>query len=157
MDNVTFEPDNANKSSRQDEGEGPEEEALVELERLLEQEGLKLQSGVEELKIINLNKKEEAKEIWVGKKMPLDLRQRLAELLREYVDVFTWSYRDMPEALDSQCSPSLAATKKDEARSGVQNQIGSGKTMECRLLGCSRITSMSQANGNFSLMERRTY
>ncbi|RDY11524.1 hypothetical protein CR513_03793, partial [Mucuna pruriens] len=28
--------------------------------------------------------------------MPLDLRQSLLDLLKEYVDVFTWSYRDMP-------------------------------------------------------------
>ncbi|RDX85304.1 hypothetical protein CR513_33524, partial [Mucuna pruriens] len=28
--------------------------------------------------------------------MSSDLRQRLVELLREYVDIFAWSYRDMP-------------------------------------------------------------
>ncbi|RDX83079.1 hypothetical protein CR513_36042, partial [Mucuna pruriens] len=27
--------------------------------------------------------------------MPSDLRQRLVELLREYADIFAWSYRDM--------------------------------------------------------------
>ncbi|RDY13188.1 hypothetical protein CR513_01932, partial [Mucuna pruriens] len=42
IDNVTLEHNNANESSRQDEGEGSEEEALIELETLLEQEGLKL-------------------------------------------------------------------------------------------------------------------
>ncbi|RDX61859.1 hypothetical protein CR513_59868, partial [Mucuna pruriens] len=55
IDNMTLEPNNANKSSRQDEGEGSEEEGPIKLERLLEQEGPKLQSRVEELEIINPN------------------------------------------------------------------------------------------------------
>ncbi|RDX73685.1 hypothetical protein CR513_46675, partial [Mucuna pruriens] len=56
----------------------------------------KLQSRSEELEIINLGEKEEAREIRVGKQMSPNLRQMLVELLREYVDVFTWSYHDMP-------------------------------------------------------------
>ncbi|RDY07511.1 hypothetical protein CR513_08374, partial [Mucuna pruriens] len=28
--------------------------------------------------------------------MPSNLRQRLVEILNEYVDIFVWSYRDMP-------------------------------------------------------------
>ncbi|RDX93003.1 hypothetical protein CR513_24782, partial [Mucuna pruriens] len=60
-----------------DEEEGPEEEALVELERLLEQEGPKLQSRAKELEIINLGKEGETREI--------------------KVDIFAWSYRDMPD------------------------------------------------------------
>ncbi|RDX72083.1 hypothetical protein CR513_48480, partial [Mucuna pruriens] len=69
IDNGTLELNNANKSSGQDEGEGLEE-ALVELERPLEQEGLKLQFGAKELETINLDEKEKAKEIRVGKEMP---------------------------------------------------------------------------------------
>ncbi|RDX63374.1 hypothetical protein CR513_58203, partial [Mucuna pruriens] len=99
IDNVTLGPDNANESSRKDEGESPKEEALVELGRLLEQERSKLQSRLEELEIINLGE-EEAREIQVGKQMPSNLRQRLVELLKKYVDVFAWSYRDM-SGLDS--------------------------------------------------------
>ncbi|RDX75837.1 hypothetical protein CR513_44251, partial [Mucuna pruriens] len=49
IDNTTLKPDGASKSSRQDEGEGPEEEALIELERILERERLRLQSGTEDL------------------------------------------------------------------------------------------------------------
>ncbi|RDX73762.1 hypothetical protein CR513_46569, partial [Mucuna pruriens] len=59
IDNATLELNNANESCGQDEGEGPEEEALVELERLLEQERSKLQYGAEELAIINLGEEEE--------------------------------------------------------------------------------------------------
>ncbi|RDX58511.1 hypothetical protein CR513_62168, partial [Mucuna pruriens] len=83
IDNVTLKPDNANESSGKDEGEGLEEEAL---------EGPKLQSRAEELEIINLSDEEEAREIRVGKQMSLYLRQRLVELLKEYANVFAWSY-----------------------------------------------------------------
>ncbi|RDY01264.1 hypothetical protein CR513_15443, partial [Mucuna pruriens] len=62
------------KSNRQDEGEETEEEALKELERLLEQERPKLQSRTEELEIINLGKGEETKEIRIGKLIPPDFK-----------------------------------------------------------------------------------
>ncbi|RDX90790.1 hypothetical protein CR513_27296, partial [Mucuna pruriens] len=67
----------------QDEEEEMEEEALKELKRLLEQERPKLQSGTKELEIINLGKGEETREIRIGKLIPLDLKQRMTELLRE--------------------------------------------------------------------------
>ncbi|RDX68112.1 hypothetical protein CR513_52931, partial [Mucuna pruriens] len=94
-DNATLVCDDANKSSGQDEGESLEADALVELERLIKQEEPKFQSMVEDLKVINRGGKEEEKEIWVGKQMPSDLKQKLVELLKEYADVFAWSYRDM--------------------------------------------------------------
>ncbi|RDX83327.1 hypothetical protein CR513_35768, partial [Mucuna pruriens] len=61
INNTALAPDNADKSSRQDEEEKMEEEALRELERLLEQERPKLQSSTEELEIINLGKGEETR------------------------------------------------------------------------------------------------
>ncbi|RDX98896.1 hypothetical protein CR513_18111, partial [Mucuna pruriens] len=91
---LTF--DDARKSSTQDEGEDLEEEALIEFERLLEQERPKLQSEAEEVEVINLGEGEETKEIRIGKLMPLDLKQGLVEILRESTNIFAWSYRDMP-------------------------------------------------------------
>ncbi|RDX73875.1 hypothetical protein CR513_46446, partial [Mucuna pruriens] len=41
-------------------------------------------------------KRRRNKRIRIGKLTPLDLKQRLIELLREYEDIFAWSYRDMP-------------------------------------------------------------
>ncbi|RDX62102.1 hypothetical protein CR513_59603, partial [Mucuna pruriens] len=96
INNVALTPDDAGKSSRQDEGEDTEEEALKELERLLEQERPKLQSDAEELEVINLGEGEEIKEIWIGELIPPDLKQRLTKLLREYADIFARSYKDMP-------------------------------------------------------------
>ncbi|RDX82880.1 hypothetical protein CR513_36281, partial [Mucuna pruriens] len=56
IDNATLELNNASESYF-------EEEALVEMERLLEQERPKLQFGTEELETINLGKEEEKQEI----------------------------------------------------------------------------------------------
>ncbi|RDX93693.1 Retrovirus-related Pol polyprotein from transposon 17.6, partial [Mucuna pruriens] len=96
IDNATFTSNDVGKSNRQEEEEDIEEETLRELERLLEQEGSKLQSGAEELEVINLNEGEGVKEIRVGKLILPDVKQGLIELLREYADIFMWSYQDMP-------------------------------------------------------------
>ncbi|RDX93467.1 hypothetical protein CR513_24272, partial [Mucuna pruriens] len=78
-------PDNANESSRQDEGESPEEKALIELKRMIERERPSLQSEIEDLEVINLGRGEETREI-----------QRVVKLLEEYAHIFAWSYRNMP-------------------------------------------------------------
>ncbi|RDX77615.1 hypothetical protein CR513_42234, partial [Mucuna pruriens] len=85
IDSLAFTLDATSESSRHDEGENSEEEALIELERLLEQEGPRLQSRTEELDTINLGEGEETKDI-----------RKLVALLREYLDIFACSYRDMP-------------------------------------------------------------
>ncbi|RDY05526.1 hypothetical protein CR513_10640, partial [Mucuna pruriens] len=90
IDNATLTSNNAGESSRSNEGDDMEEEDLEVLERP------RLQSGAEEIEVINLGEEGEVKEIWVGKLMLSDLRKSLVELLREYVDIFAWSYRDMP-------------------------------------------------------------
>ncbi|RDX71482.1 hypothetical protein CR513_49163, partial [Mucuna pruriens] len=69
---------------------------LVPQKMLLEQEGPRLQSGTEELETINLGDGEEARDIQVGKQMPPNSRQELVALLREYSDIFAWSFQDMP-------------------------------------------------------------
>ncbi|RDX89105.1 Retrovirus-related Pol polyprotein from transposon 17.6, partial [Mucuna pruriens] len=45
---------------------------------------------------VNLRNEIESKEARLGKQMPPDLMSKLVELLKEYSDVFTWSYWDMP-------------------------------------------------------------
>ncbi|RDX72856.1 hypothetical protein CR513_47600, partial [Mucuna pruriens] len=90
INNVALAPDDAGKSNRQDEGEEMEEETLRELERP------KLQSSNKKLEIINLEKGEETREIRISKIIPSDSKKRLTKLLREYKDIFAWTYRDMP-------------------------------------------------------------
>ncbi|RDX78066.1 hypothetical protein CR513_41713, partial [Mucuna pruriens] len=83
INNATFTPDDIDKCSRQEEEEEIEEETLRELE------------STEELEVINLSEGEGVKEIWVGKLILMDVKQGLTELLREYANIFAWSYRDM--------------------------------------------------------------
>lgn len=45
---------------------------------------------------MNLGSDEEVKEIRVGALLDDKIKPRLIELLKEYVDVFAWSYQDMP-------------------------------------------------------------
>ncbi|RDX81447.1 hypothetical protein CR513_37865, partial [Mucuna pruriens] len=129
----------------QDEEEETEEEALRELERLLEQERPMLQSGIEELETINLNKGEETREIRIGKLIPPDFKQRLTKLLREYEDIFAWSYRDMPR-LDTTIVehrlPLVSNAILNETESGLKNKKRNGKTVEVRLPDSSRIPLM---------------
>ncbi|RDY00181.1 hypothetical protein CR513_16662, partial [Mucuna pruriens] len=96
INNAVLALDDADKSSRQDEEEETEEEALKELERLLEQQRPKLQSSTKELEINNLGKGEETREIRIDKLISPDFKQKLTKLLKEYEDIFAWSYRDMP-------------------------------------------------------------
>lgn len=46
--------------------------------------------------MINLGSEENKREVKIGALLGEDVKKRLVELLKEYVDVFSWSYRDMP-------------------------------------------------------------
>ncbi|RDX88712.1 Retrovirus-related Pol polyprotein from transposon 17.6, partial [Mucuna pruriens] len=63
----------------------------------------------------------------IGRYMPLDLKQSLIELLKEYIDVFS-------------CPTTV---EKDETICGIENQRRGGETMECRVSYNDRIPSMS--------------
>ncbi|RDY10116.1 hypothetical protein CR513_05415, partial [Mucuna pruriens] len=76
--------------------DGAEIKALVKIEKWIEREKPKFQPWAEEPESVNLGDEKEKKEAKVGKKMPPDLRIELTKLLKEYSDIFVWSYRDMP-------------------------------------------------------------
>ncbi|KAI4312510.1 hypothetical protein MLD38_037317 [Melastoma candidum] len=46
--------------------------------------------------VINVGTLEESKELFIGSDLPKDEADQLTSLLREYSDVFAWSYADMP-------------------------------------------------------------
>ncbi|RDX77710.1 hypothetical protein CR513_42125, partial [Mucuna pruriens] len=94
-DNTILVHDDSNESNRQNKGESTEAEALIEMERMMEQENPKIQPLGEDLEVINVGRGEEKKKVKIGEHIPLDMKRSLIELLREYVDVFAWSYRDM--------------------------------------------------------------
>ena len=77
-----------------------EEEELIEIPeevtRLLEHEEITIQPYKEPLEVINLGTEEDKKEVKIGALLHPEVKIKLIDLLKEYVDVFAWSYQDMP-------------------------------------------------------------
>ena len=118
------------------------EEIPDEISRLLEQERNPIQPYGEALEVINLGTEEDKKEIKIGASLEAGVKKRVIELLKEYADVFAWSYRDM-QGLDtnivvhrlplkSECPPvkqKLRRTRPDKVlkiKEEVQKQIDAG-------------------------------
>src|SRR6266487_5748678 len=113
-----------------------------EISRLLEHEEKVIQPHKEPLETINLGSEEDKKEVRIGALLDEDVKSRLTELLKEYVDVFAWSYQDMPGLdtdivehhlpLKPECLPvkqKLRRTHPDLAvkiKEEVQKQIDAG-------------------------------
>lgn len=122
--------------------EESDEEVPEEISRLLEQEEKIIQPFQEPMEVVNLGSEGEIKEIRIGALLNDSVKTRLTELLREYVDVFAWSYQDMPSLdtdivehklpLKPECPPikkKLRRTHPDMARKikeEVQKQIDEG-------------------------------
>jgi len=62
---------------------------------MVEQEDREVKSHQEEMEIVNLGVGEERKEVKVGTGMSTHIRDELVALLRDYQDIFAWSYQDM--------------------------------------------------------------
>ena len=79
------------------EEEGEEDcELPKELARLLKQEEKVIQPHEEQVEIVNLGTEEVRKEVKVGATLEVNVKNRMVALLKEYVDIFAWSYQDMP-------------------------------------------------------------
>ena len=78
--------------------EGDEEDCELpeELTRLLRQEENVIQPHQESIETINLGSEEDVKEVRIGVALEESVKKRLIEMLKEFVDVFAWSYHDMP-------------------------------------------------------------
>ncbi|RDX85758.1 hypothetical protein CR513_33006, partial [Mucuna pruriens] len=120
--NTTLKLDNTDESCRQDEEEGPEEEALVELERLLEKEG-------------RPRLKTKASSIVKG------ICRCLRLVIPRHVG-FGYHCRGAHATLTTRHNPSLIAAKKDEVGSDIENQRGGRKEVEHGLPDYSRILPM---------------
>ena len=55
-----------------------------------------IQPYKEPLEVINLGSEEDPKEVKIGAPLHPNVKRRLIELLKDYVDIFSWSYQDMP-------------------------------------------------------------
>lgn len=67
-----------------------------ELARLLRQEERVIQLHEESMETVNLGTKTEPKEVKIATALEEGVKARLIEMLQEYVDIFAWSYEDMP-------------------------------------------------------------
>jgi len=79
-----------------EDGEDEDWKLPPELKRMLEQEDKGLKPHQEETKVVNLGIGEERKKVKVGMGMSTNIRDELVALLRDYQDIFAWSYQDMP-------------------------------------------------------------
>jgi len=71
-------------------------EPSPELLRLVEQEVREIKLHQEEVEMINLGNKGEEKKVKIGTSLIEEIRQQLYTLLKEFKDIFAWSYEDMP-------------------------------------------------------------
>jgi len=71
-------------------------EPPLELLRLVEQETREIKPHEERLETVNLGEDGEEKHVKIGISMTKEMQERLYSLLREFKDVFAWSYQDMP-------------------------------------------------------------
>jgi len=64
--------------------------------RLVEQESKEIKPYQEDVETLNLGEEDEKKEVKIGTSMKREVKQELCALLKEFRDVFAWSYNDMP-------------------------------------------------------------
>uniref|UniRef100_A0A2N9FEI0 RNA-directed DNA polymerase n=1 Tax=Fagus sylvatica TaxID=28930 RepID=A0A2N9FEI0_FAGSY len=94
-------------------------------------------------KLVNLaNEGEEPREVKIGTRCAAEQKEALIALLREFHEIFAWSYQDMPGLdtdivvhkipLKPECKPVKASTATDEARSHFEDQGRGGKAIEGR-------------------------
>jgi len=63
---------------------------------MVEQENREVKPHQEETEVVSLGDGEERKEVKVVIGMSTNIRDELVALLRDYQDIFAWSYQDMP-------------------------------------------------------------
>jgi len=67
-----------------------------ELERIVAHEDQEMGPHQEETELVNLGTGSGKREVKIGTGMTAPLREELTALLRDYQDIFAWSYQDMP-------------------------------------------------------------
>ena len=76
-------------------------EVSDELSPLLEHDEKTIQPFEEQIELVNLGSEDDVNEVKIGSRLCPEVKKGLIDLLREYSDVFAWSYQDMP-GLDSE-------------------------------------------------------
>jgi len=79
----------------EDDYEG-DSEPSPELMRLVEQESREIKPHQEDVEVLDLSEGDEKKEVKIGTSMKKEVKEELCALLKEFKDMFAWSYNDMP-------------------------------------------------------------
>ncbi|KAI5390043.1 hypothetical protein KIW84_075392 [Lathyrus oleraceus] len=97
------------------EEETDNEEVSDDISCFLEHEERAIPPFEEQIELVNLGSKDHVKEVKIGSQLCPKAKKGLIDLLREYSDVFAWSYQDMPWLdfeivenrfqLNQECSP----------------------------------------------------
>ena len=67
------------------------------LQRLIEQEQERfVKPLMDEITTVNVGTQEDPRLVQIGSTLSLEERERLVALLKDFKDVFAWSYEDMP-------------------------------------------------------------
>ena len=83
-----------------------------ELARLLLQEERAIQPHEEPVESVNLGTKEDKKEVKIDANLESSVKQRLIQMMHDYVEIFAWSYEDM-SGLDTDIMVHRLPTKED--------------------------------------------
>ena len=67
-----------------------------ELEKIVAHEDQEMGPHQEEMELVDLGTSSEKKEVKIGTGMSAPIRKELTVLLKDYQDIFTWLYKDMP-------------------------------------------------------------
>ena len=67
-----------------------------EMQRLLVMEDEQILPHQEVTKLVNLGTDDEKKEVKIGSSLDSSAKKEIVDLLKEHVDIFSWSYQDMP-------------------------------------------------------------
>ena len=78
------------------EKEDWDEDNIMEFTKLLEQLEQTWKLAIEDLVIVNMGDNQLRKKLKAGTLVTLDQKTEIIALLREYTDVFFWSFEDMP-------------------------------------------------------------
>jgi len=70
-------------------------EPSPELLRLVEQEAREIKPHQEEIEMVNLEDEGEEKNVKIGAGLTKEMKLQLYTLLKEFKDIFAWSYKDM--------------------------------------------------------------
>ena len=67
-----------------------------ELEKIVTHEDQEMGPHQEETELVDLGTGSGKREVKIGTSMTAPIREELTALLRDYQDIFAWSYQDMP-------------------------------------------------------------